>query len=203
MSEGDKVVLSWSHSCESATASALQNANLHGAPVQDFLQHFPVAGLSLPSSHPSMQTGDGCSVNDFSHYPMFEEIHMVVNEEVPEHYFVMSSLSTSNSSEGSDKKAPIFSPELVDVKFKPSDLPHLSDAQLDTLKKLCLEFADVFSVDNEVGEFPPELLPKFKIVLKGGCKAKAAEAIPPQQACRRVASRPDFSVSPAWCCKEV
>ena len=38
MSEGDKVVLSWSHSCESATASALQNANLHGAPVQDFLR---------------------------------------------------------------------------------------------------------------------------------------------------------------------
>ena len=97
---------------------------------------------------------------------------MVVNEEVPEHYFVMSTLSAPNSSEGSGKKATIFSPELVDVKFKPSDLPHLSDAQLDTLKKLCLEFADVFSVDNEVGEFPPELLPKFKIVLKEGAKPR-------------------------------
>ena len=69
---------------------------------------------------------------------------MVVNEEVPEHYFVMSTLSTPiNSSEGLGTKATIFSPELVDCKFKPSDLPHLSDAQLDTLKKLCLELADV------------------------------------------------------------
>jgi hypothetical protein len=66
----------------------------------------------------------------------------------------------------------MFSPELVDVKFNPGELPHLSEAQLEMLKQLCLEYADVFSVDNEIGRFPPKLLPKFKIVLKDGAQPK-------------------------------
>jgi transposase InsO family protein len=55
-----------------------------------------------------------------------------------------------------------LTPELIAVKLKPCG-DHLTAAQIEQLQQLCSEYADVFSVGEEVGLFPVDLVPPLTI----------------------------------------
>ena len=178
MSATDTLHVGWSHPLSQEANSLLQGQELHGTPVMDFMQHFRVSGVSSPAVHPALQEESLSMVNSLSHFPLWEELHFIVSEDVPENHFVLSSLGMDPEAgvEGDAGPASPFTHALLEAKLQPENNPNLSASQLQQLRDLCLEFESVFSMEDELGCFPPELLPKFKIEMKEGAVPKMQRA---------------------------
>ena len=178
MSATDTLHVGWSHPLSQEANSLLQGQELHGTPVMDFMQHFRVSGVSFPAVHPALQEESLSMVNSLSHFPLWEELHFIVSEDVPENHFVLSSLGMDPEAgvDGDAGPASPFTHALLEAKLQPENNPNLSASQLQQLRELCLEFESVFSMEDELGCFPPELLPKFKIEMKEGAVPKMQRA---------------------------
>ena len=69
----EKFQFTWS----GPTPEASAGVHIHGTPVADFMEHVRVCGLSLPTCHPALHGEELELPNSFSHFPLFEELHVL------------------------------------------------------------------------------------------------------------------------------
>ena len=175
MSSADYVSV-WSHAPSAQQLGVLDNPELHGTPVQDFL-----SGVSSGGWQAGFYTAPPChdldACNALSHYPLWQEVWQEVLEvdELPEGFVEVAvfgaspgeSTAASPGVSGEQKAPEPLNPELVAVKLKPCS-EYLTPEQLGQLTALCREYAHVFSVNEEVGEFPASLVPPLTIDIVPG-----------------------------------
>jgi RNase H-like domain found in reverse transcriptase/Reverse transcriptase (RNA-dependent DNA polymerase)/Integrase zinc binding domain/PHD-finger len=160
----------WSGPLSGAVAEMLCSTALHGAPVQDFLQHAPVDSVSYVSVHPACDVEHICG--SFCHYPMWQEVYELAHQ-APQ--VQVGSAVTGQEGAAGQVTGPgpsALTPEMVRIKLQGDGSSPLSDVQMQQLQSLCMQYADVFSVGDEVGMVPPDLVEPFRIEIKEGVEPK-------------------------------
>lgn len=152
----------WSPVPTTQQLALLDNPLLHGTPVQDFLSGVSTGGWqSQPYDAPCCAEPD--VVNAFCREHLWQEVYEVCG--VPDGYVEVASCQVSGDPAAVplvDQQQDGLTPDLVRVKLQPCT-EYLTPEQAAALSSLLCEYPDVFSVDGEIGMFPPELVPPLTI----------------------------------------
>ena len=157
------------------TPEAPAGVHIHGTPVADFMEHVRVCGLSLPTCHPALHGEELELPNSFSHFPLFEELHVLSARDAEQ--VVLPSPLVCGAAQCSDHhqlpsvagpSVPVPVIDLLEAKLAPDEHVHLEPGQLQELRDLCFEFSDVFSTGGKLGCIPAEYGMEFHLKLKPG-----------------------------------